>query len=93
MERATNHEPPASMNHDELKEELERVQKQAAAMREALRHCLEASSDPPKFGRFLTKQDRDIIFDALKPGAGREFISREQVKPAGDACAPVVEDF
>lgn len=99
-------------NHERLKAELERVQKQSAVLRgalvrlcnswaegterenyeamkeakaailgdvgrefipreqvkpliEALKHCLESSSDPPKFGRFLTKEDREIIRSAI----------------------------
>lgn len=33
----------------------------------AMEHILTATSDPPKYGRYITAQDRQIIKDALAP--------------------------
>lgn len=77
------------MNHDELKDELERVQRQAAAMREALdrsyvqmkslRHSFESNAT---YNAWLDALE--ATKSALNHDAGRDFISREQVKPLVD---------
>lgn len=90
----------AEMANDELvrlREELESVKKQAAAMREALIFAKEVA------GALLERNIGDFQFEnrgdlwklqtrseaAIQADAGRDFISRESVKPLVDRLRDV----
>jgi len=72
-------------------DELERAQKQASAMREALvlAHSESLCTDP---ATSASSRKYCPICKALDTGAGRGFISREQVKPLVEALQSLVSN-
>lgn len=74
-------------------DELERLRKQNAAMREALGQIVDprivCADGLPATHAWLPPESRKLILAALQPDAGARYLSPEQVRPLVDCLAHI----